>query len=103
MFKLETITNQIQFQKLDFENPNERKFLLVVVATEEKTKERLSSSATITVEVLDLNDNNPMFDLESYTAIIPESALPGNIWIFLEQVIEQNICFSFLMASHHQK
>ncbi len=27
-----------QFQKLDFENPNERKFLLVVIATEENTK-----------------------------------------------------------------
>ena len=79
MFELKTNTNQILFQKLDFENPNERKFLLVVVATEEKTKERLSSSATITVEVLDLNDNNPVFDLESYTATIPESALPGNI------------------------
>ena len=48
-----------------------------MVATEEKTKERLSSSATITVEVEDLNDNNPTFDLESYTATIPESALPG--------------------------
>ena len=66
------------FQKLDFENPNERKFLLVVVATEEKTKERLSSSATITVEVEDLNDNNPLFDLDSYTATIPENSVPGD-------------------------
>ena len=78
MFELKTITNQIQFQKLDFENPNERKFLLVVVATEEKTKERLSSSATITVEVEDLNDNSPVFDLDSYTQTIPENSVPGN-------------------------
>ena len=49
----------------------------MVVATEEKTKEKFSSSATITVEVDDLNDNNPTFDLESYTASTPESALPG--------------------------
>lgn len=68
----------LYFQKLDFENPNERKFLLVVVATEEKTQKRLSSSATITVEVEDLNDNHPLFDLESYTATIPENSLPGN-------------------------
>lgn len=49
----------------------------MVVATEEKTEARLSSSATITVEVEDLNDNNPEFSLESYTATVPESALPG--------------------------
>ena len=66
------------FQKLDFENPNERKFLLVVVATEEKTKKRLSSSATITVEVEDLNDNSPVFDLDSYTQTISENSVPGN-------------------------
>ena len=68
----------IPFQKLDFENPNERKFLLVVVATEEKTKKRLSSSATITVEVEDLNDNSPVFDLDSYTQTISENSVPGN-------------------------
>lgn len=66
------------FQKLDFENPNERKFLLVVVATEEKTERRLSSSATITVEVEDLNDNSPVFDLDSYTQTISENSVPGN-------------------------
>ena len=64
-------------QKLDFENPNERKFLLLVVATEEKTNRKLSSSATVTVEVEDLNDNHPVFDKESYTASIPEEAIPG--------------------------
>ena len=47
------------------------------MAEEEKTQEKLSSSATITVEVQDLNDNNPQFDLESYTAVIPESSIPG--------------------------
>ena len=56
------------------------------MAEEEKTQEKLSSSATITVEVQDLNDNNPQFDLESYTAVIPESSLPGQfalIFIFI--------------------
>ena len=67
----------IRLQKLDFENPNERKFLLLVVATEEKTNSKLSSSATVTVEVEDLNDNHPVFDKESYTASIPEEAIPG--------------------------
>ena len=51
------------------------------MAEEEKTDNKLSSSATITVEVEDLNDNNPEFDLESYTATIPESALPGENYV----------------------
>ena len=71
----------LPFQKLDFENPNERKFLLVVVATEEKTKRKLSSSATITVEVEDLNDNSPVFDLDSYTQTISENSVPGNCFL----------------------
>ena len=50
----------------------------MVVATEEKTERRLSSSATITVEVEDLNDNSPVFDLDSYTQTISENSVPGN-------------------------
>ena len=38
-------------QKLDFENPNEQNFILLVVATEEQTEARLSSSATLRVQV----------------------------------------------------
>ena len=64
-------------QKLDYENPNERKFLLLVIATEEKTAARLSSTATVTVEVVDMNDNHPVFPRESYTADISESAIGG--------------------------
>ena len=77
-FNINNKLTDFAFQKLDFENPNERKFLLVVVATEEKTQARLSSSATITVEVEDLNDNSPVFDLDSYTQTIPENSVPGN-------------------------
>ena len=41
----------ILLQKLDFENPNEQNFILLVVATEEQTEARLSSSATLRVQV----------------------------------------------------
>ena len=83
-FNINNKLTDFAFQKLDFENPNERKFLLVVVATEEKTKKRLSSSATITVEVEDLNDNSPVFDLDSYTQTISENSVPGN---FLSAIV----------------
>ena len=54
-------------QNLDYENANERKFLLLVEAKEPNG--RLSSTATVTVEVIDLNDNAPEFPKDSYTAI----------------------------------
>ena len=38
---------------------------------------RLSSTATVTVEVLDLNDNSPQFPKDSYTAIVSEAAPEG--------------------------
>ncbi len=63
---------------MDYENPNERKFLLLVTATETNTRERLSSTATVTVQVQDLNDNSPQFDRDSYTALVSESAAPGD-------------------------
>jgi hypothetical protein len=40
-------------------------------------QEKLNSSATVSVEVVDINDNNPVFQRESFTAEIQETALPG--------------------------
>ena len=36
-----------------------------------------SQSSRSVAQVTDLNDNNPVFEKESYTAIIPEEATPG--------------------------
>ncbi|XP_061400398.1 cadherin-87A [Musca vetustissima] len=62
---------------LDYENPNQRKFIVLVIAEETDTNPKLSSTATITVSVLDVNDNKPMFEEQSYSASVSESALPG--------------------------
>ncbi|XP_039957046.1 cadherin-87A [Bactrocera tryoni] len=62
---------------LDYENPNQRKFIVLVIAEETDTKPKLSSTATITITVLDANDNKPMFEHESYSASISEAAAPG--------------------------
>lgn len=62
---------------LDYENPNQRKFIVLVIAEETDTNPKLSSTATITVSVLDVNDNKPIFEHESYSASVSEAALPG--------------------------
>ena len=40
--------------------------------------EQRTARALVTVDVLDVNDNAPMFPQDSYTAVIPENA-PTNI------------------------
>lgn len=62
---------------LDYENPNQRKFIVLVIAEETDTNPKLSSTATITVTVLDANDNKPTFEEESYTASVSEASKPG--------------------------
>ncbi|KAG0416568.1 hypothetical protein HPB47_006329 [Ixodes persulcatus] len=64
---------------LDYENPNQRKFILLVVAEEAFTNPKLSSTATLTVNVQDINDNAPVFEHESYSASVVEDASPGSV------------------------
>ncbi|XP_034489375.1 cadherin-87A-like, partial [Drosophila innubila] len=62
---------------LDYENPDHRKFIVLLVAEETDTNPKLSSTATIHVSVRDANDNKPTFEQESYSATVSEAALPG--------------------------
>lgn len=64
---------------LDYENPNQRKFIVLVIAEETMTSPKLSSTATLTVEITDSNDNRPIFDQESYTASVSETAHAGQL------------------------
>lgn len=79
--KLVTGSSQVSIRvanaSLDYENPNQRKFIVLVIAEEIKTKELLSSTATLTVTVTDANDNRPTFDQESYSFSVSETASSG--------------------------
>ncbi|KAJ6636635.1 Cadherin-87A [Pseudolycoriella hygida] len=63
---------------LDYENPNQRKFIVLVVAQEIGTSNR-TSTATITVSITDTNDNRPVFDEESYSISVLETAHAGQL------------------------
>ncbi|XP_049820113.1 cadherin-87A isoform X2 [Aethina tumida] len=73
------VTIRVINNNLDYEDPNRRKFIILAVARELYTEEKLSSTATITVSVLDVNDNPPSFDQEGYSATISEMASPGTL------------------------
>lgn len=62
---------------LDYENLSQRKFIILLTATETLTAEKFSSTATLEVKVKDINDNVPTFDQSSYSVFISESAVPG--------------------------
>ncbi|XP_043212632.1 cadherin-87A-like, partial [Amphibalanus amphitrite] len=64
---------------LDYENPNQRKFILLLVAEESRTPDRLATTATVTVAVSDLNDNPPRFSQDAYVAQVSEMSPPGTI------------------------
>lgn len=69
--KLVTGSSQVSIRvangSLDYENPNQRKFIVLVIAEETETMEKLSSTATLTISVTDANDNRPTFAQESYS------------------------------------
>lgn len=73
------VTIRVSNGSLDFENPNQRKFIILVVAEEVYTNPKLSSTATVTVSITDANDNWPVFDNEAYTATVSETASPGTL------------------------
>ncbi|UYV77676.1 hypothetical protein LAZ67_15001894 [Cordylochernes scorpioides] len=64
---------------LDYENPNHRKFILLVVAKESLTGANHASTSTVTIMVRDINDNPPEFFQDSYVTSIVEDALPETV------------------------
>lgn len=64
---------------LDYENPNHRKFIVLLIAEETLTTQKLSSTATLQVQLVDVNDHRPVFQQDSYTADLLETATPGQL------------------------
>ncbi|XP_034936764.1 cadherin-87A [Chelonus insularis] len=72
-----SVTIRVSNVSLDYENPNQRKFILLVIAEEDKTVDKFKSTATVTVAIKDMNDNAPSFSSATYTALVSETAAPG--------------------------
>ncbi|RZF35066.1 hypothetical protein LSTR_LSTR009658 [Laodelphax striatellus] len=74
-----SVSIRVMNGSLDYENPNSRKFILLVIAEETEAYPKHSSTATLTVEVTDANDNAPVFDQEVLAAVVSETASPGSV------------------------
>ncbi|XP_038218379.1 cadherin-87A-like [Zerene cesonia] len=71
-----TVTLRLN-SSLDYEDQNQRKFILEVIAEELHTSPRLSSKASVTVTLRDVNDNAPRFAEQPYAGSAPEAAGAG--------------------------
>lgn len=62
---------------MDRERQSVLRFYVVASDMPQGGAEQRSSRALVTIDVLDVNDNAPSFEQESYTAVIPENAPVG--------------------------
>ncbi|KAK3801950.1 hypothetical protein RRG08_064544 [Elysia crispata] len=77
---------------LDYDNPQYRTQRIVLVAREEGTPERRSSSTTIQINLRDINDNSPKFTQQSYTLDISEGVknFPYNFFNITANDVDEN-------------
>lgn len=71
---------------IDYEK-GPRQFILYVEAKEDDTEERLSSTSTVTVNVIDVNDNYPSFVQDNYRESVIETA-PGRTSVITIQATD---------------
>ncbi|KAJ4935670.1 hypothetical protein JOQ06_017200 [Pogonophryne albipinna] len=88
-----------QKTEFDFKNPS----ILVVIEVRDQGTLSLSSTATVEVQVSDVNDNAPIFHQSEYRATVSEDGLPGSTVLTLEAVdgdlSRDNCGFDFAIAS----
>ena len=74
MFAIDDFTgvlNVIDSGALDYEDRTQ--FELTIVASDDDPISPLTSEATLTVTLININDNDPIFDQDSYGANVPEN------------------------------
>lgn len=91
-----------QRRLLDYENFNERRFIIELVATETQTGERLSSRAKIQIDVVDVNDNAPEFKELAYQANVREDAPAGKSVLSVQATDRDRVSAQLTYTLHGQ-
>lgn len=77
-----------------------------VQATDQSPGQALSSFATVTITVLDINDNPPVFERRDYLVTVPEDTSPGTqvLAVFAtSKDIGTNAEITYLIRSGNEK
>lgn len=87
---------------IDYENTNERNFVVQLVAAETNTNERLSSVAHVNIIVDNVNDNPPEFRENFYRANVREDAVPGKTIISVTAYDRDGLTKNLVYSLHGQ-
>lgn len=98
--KLAKSYNNNRTRLFDYENPNERSFIIQLIATETNTAERFTSKAQVTINVLDVNDNAPEFKEPAYHANIREDAPDGKTVVLVQATDKDEISKQLVYSLH---
>lgn len=101
-------TNKRRFQQhrlFDYEDPNEKSYIIQLVATETRTSEGFASKSNVKISVIDVNDNAPEFKEPAYIANIREDSQPGKsvllVQAFDRDEVSQNLFYSIHGKTAH--
>lgn len=75
LFVINNQTGEIQIAKTQKLDREKQSVLKLQVYAEDAQSEGKKTMAEVIIDVLDINDNAPIFNQKSYTAVIPENAL----------------------------
>lgn len=82
IFRLDSVTGWITtLGPLDREECD--RYVLPIVASDNGTPAKLTSTTTVVIQVRDYNDNPPQFSQSHYVAAVNEEALPGTVVVRL--------------------
>ena len=71
-----------------------KSYYFKVVAREVDTSERWSSTATVTLHIIDINDNIPVFNQQNYFFSVAENSPNGYIVGQISVSLNSNTCHS---------
>ncbi|XP_049865838.1 cadherin-23 [Pectinophora gossypiella] len=80
LFIIDNITGVIQVapnKTLDRERQSVLRLEIEAIDTPKSAADRLKTTATILIDVLDVDDNSPSFEKPAYTAVVPENVPVG--------------------------
>ncbi|XP_015744320.1 protocadherin Fat 1 isoform X1 [Python bivittatus] len=106
-FSIDELSGIVQLKK-PLDRELQAMYSLILKAEDEGSPRKLSSTATLVVSVLDINDNPPVFEYKEYSATVSEDAVVGMevLQVYAaSRDIEANaeITYSIISGNEHGK
>ena len=104
LFEVDSISGEI-ILKRSLDRERQKRHLITVVATDNGTPRSLSTTALVTVDVLDSNDNSPEFEEAEYQVSLSDRASRGQFVAKVRAIDhdeEGKLVYSIIGGNDHQ-